>query len=380
MPTQFVIPRRAVLAAILVIGALLVGLALYIRLPRATIVVRPATHQRSISKDIILSNTAKEPDFVRYILPAKLVEVELVEEKKFTRSGSALKDDFARGTITLFNKQNDEQNLLPKTHMRHEPTGVFFLTDAPITIPPQKEVQVGVTAKEIGKIGNVAAGKFIVDKLPASLQTQVWGESKTAFSGGVSIEEPLSEKELSAAKEEVGKNALERARAQLSPAAGGAGLRDDLVTLSVEEEHSSAEVGSKATEFTISQKIKARGFVVDENDILSLTLLALRSSPAADEEFVSFVPGSFSLEIVRADPERGEVKVKGTLSGEFASKTAPTLYSAENLVGRSESEVKEYFAQFPAVGEVQVRLSPFWVTTVPARNGAAEIVVETTNK
>lgn len=375
MPIHFIIPRRALFASVLVVLLLVVGLTLYTRLPRAVITVYPATHQRTVSQDITLSSGAHEPDFVRFILPARVVEANLTESHPFARSGNATTEDFSRGTVTLFNKQDEEQRLLPKTHLRHEEEGVFFLTDTAVAIPPQGETQVSVTAKEKGPASDVVPGKFIVDKLPASVQTVVFGESTTPTSGGLATESPLTGDELAAAKETVQAKARARVRAELSSAAGGAGIRDDLMTVTVEEETVSAQPGSRAAEFSVSVKIAARAFVVDENDVLSLTLLALRSSPAADEEFVSYSPESFTLEIIRSDPERGEARVKGTLTGSFASKTGPTVLAADNLAGRSESEVKEYFAQFPAVGSVTVEFSPFWVTAVPARKDATEITI-----
>lgn len=373
MPVRLIIPSRTLLLT-LVLGAFLVGGALlYIRLPHAVITVYPKTHERTVSQDITLSGSSKEPDFVRFILPARIIEAGITETQTFSRSKGETVEDFAKGTIKLFNRQDEEQRLLPKTHMRHEASGVFFLTDAAVVVPPQSELMVPVTAKEKGPRGNVATGKFIVDKLPASLHEVVFGESTTPMNGGVATDTPLSEKELAAAKDTVQTKARERVHAELTTAAGGAGVREDLTHISVDEETVSAQPGSRAAEFSIAMRLTARAFVVDENDLLSLTLLALRSSPAADEEFVSYAPESFTLEIVRSDPEQSEARVKGTLTGDFASKTGPTVLATDNLAGRSEAEVKEYFTQFPAVGNVTVTFSPFWVKAVPTRKEATEI-------
>lgn len=375
MPLNFVVPRRTLLGSAVVLAVVIGGLILYIRLPHATITVQPAIQERTISQDITLSGNTAEPDFVRFVLPTRVVEAAATENQTFPRDSAATVEDFARGVVTLHNQQDEEQRLLPKSHLKHEASGIFFLTDTPAVIPPQGEITIAVTAKEKGATGNVAAGKFIVDKLPASVQGVVFAESTAAFSGGVATTEPITEEEVGHAKEAVRTKALERVRAELTSAAGGAGIREELLQTTTEEETVSADVGSHAAEFSVVVRLTARGFVVDENDLLSLTLLALRSSPSADEEFVSYTPESFSLEIVRADHERDEARVKGTLAGSFASKTGPTAFSQDNLVGRSESEVKDYFAQFPAVGEVTVDFFPFWVTTVPARKDATEITI-----
>ncbi|MEX0650340.1 MAG: baseplate J/gp47 family protein [Candidatus Andersenbacteria bacterium] len=378
MPVEVVLPVKT-LVLLLIAGITAVGGSLaYVYLPRATITLRPATSIKEAEQTIILSTAAKEPDFVRYILPAKLVEQEVTQKQLFQRSGSeaATTEDFARGIITLTNKQSEEQNLLPKTHLRHEANGVFFLTDAAVKIPPQSEVQVSITAKEKGSSGNVPAGSFIVDKLPTSLQTAVYGTSSQAFSGGLVTERALTEEEISAAKENILVAAKQQATGELTLKAGGAQIREDLITASVLSENISAEPGSRTTEYSIETTVRARGFVVDDKDMLSLTLLKLRSNIPSDEEFISYEPDSFQLSVDKADFERGEIRVIGKLTGLFARKISPSTLRAASIAGLSQKEAQTHFEQMPDVGTAEVRFWPFWVTTTPARPQAVEMMVE----
>ena len=376
MPTHFAIPRRTILATIVGIIIVLLVIFAIIRLPQATITIYPATYDRSVSQEITLSGSNRKPDFVRFILPAKFAEAEITESKTVARSAGQTFDDFAKGNVTMINKQSEEQRLLPKTHLRHEATGVFFLTDTAVTIPPESEIKVAVTAKEKGAVGNVAAGKLLVDKLPASVQQAVYAESAAPFSGGVAVDSPLAEAEINQAKAETLQKAREKARAELSTKAGGIAINDQLIAIDVRDENISAAPGSKSTEFTVTTKVAARGFFPDNNDVLSLTLLALRSSPKADEEFISYAPESFQMEIIRSDFERGEARIKGTLTGKFAQKTGPNIFNADNLAGRSQSEVQEYFKQFPSISRAEVALSPFWVRSVPARPEATKVIIQ----
>lgn len=376
MPTYLSVSRRTIAVVAVLLLLLAVAALAATRLPRATITVHPATHTRAVTQEITLSRHAPEPDFVRFILPAKVVEANASERQTFTRAGAATSEDFARGTLKLINKQDEEQRLLPKTHLRHEATGIFFLTDAATVIPPQSEITITATAKEKGAGGNVPTGKFIIDKLPSSLQNVIYAESATEFTGGVIIDTPLPAEELEQAKSTVQATARARVAGELTAAAGGATTREELTTISITEENTSADVGSRTPSFTVQVRVSARAFVADDNDLLSLTLLALRSSPRPDEEFTSYDPSSFKLEIVRVDLDRGEALVKGTLNGSFADKTSPTLFTADNLAGRTPAEVTEYFKQFPSVGTIEVAFAPFWVKTVPARPAATTIQIK----
>ena len=376
MATQFIIPRRTLIAVSVFVALLAVGGVAYVYLPKALITVTPKVNARDIEQEVILSSQAKEPDFKRFILPARIVEKEVQESTTIERAGASTKPDFAKGQVRLYNQQEEDQDLLPKTHLRHEASGVFFLTDTAVTIPANSEVSVSVTAKEQGDAGNVAPGKFIVDKLPSSLQQVVYGESKQQFTGGISTDTPITEAELNAAKADVQERARERAQGELTLAAGGANIRPDLVTVETLEETSTAQVGSGATSFSVSAKVRARAFVVDENNLLSLTLLALRTNLSEDEEFLEYDPRSFSISITGADFERGEARIVATLTGEFASKIGPSVLSTSNLAGLSQTEATEHFKQFPSVEAAEISLSPFWVRSVPARPGAIDIVIQ----
>ncbi len=369
---QIVMTRRSLLFLAVLLLIIMAGGLAYIYLPRAYIEIRPKLTSRTVSQEIILSSSASEPDFVRFILPAQMVHREAQEHKTFEREGGEKFDDFATGEIRLFNKQTSEQRLLPKTNLRHEESGIFFLTDTAATVPPQGETRVTVTAKEKGATGNVPAGRFIVDKLPVSLQQYVYGESEHSFDGGVAVKIPLSEKELAEAGEMVLKLARDRLGGEMTAEAGGARVRPDLTLYSDETVEASAAAGSRASQFTVTAKLTARAFLVDENDLLSLTLLTLRQSTGAEEEFVAYEPHSFSMEIERGDFERGEAVVRGSLTGSFASKVGPRVFGGGNLAGLTENEVREVLQQLAGV-EVSVKFWPFWVNTVPARKGAVEI-------
>src|SRR3989344_9311498 len=111
-------------------------------LPKATITVHPKVVPRQLSKEILLSAQASSPDYVRFTLPAAIVEKEIHVQKTFTQDSANTMPDFATGTVKLTNNQEEEQRLLPKTHLRHEASGVFFLTNDRVVIPPKSTATV----------------------------------------------------------------------------------------------------------------------------------------------------------------------------------------------------------------------------------------------
>lgn len=372
---DIIVPKRLVIFLVFLMALSVIASIAYVRLPRAVITVYPQLVPRTTSQVITLSAAAQSPDFKRFTLPATIVEAEVTEEVVRERGGSNVREDFAKGVVVLRNDQGDPQSLVAKSHLRHEETGVFFLTDSPVTIPPEGEVSVAVTAKEVGPKGNVAAGKFAVDRLPTSLQEVVYGESSSDFTGGIVSDTPITEEEVAAAKNEALTTAQQRAVGALTAKAGGAPLPPELVETTIASEDISAAVGSAATSFSVRVTLQAKGFVVDKNDLLSLTLLSLKAMQTEEEEFVSYEPESFTITTDRSDFSRGEARVEGTLTGLFSNKLGSRAFQSDNLAGLSAQEVRERFEELPAVEKAEVSFWPFWVNAIPAREAAVEISV-----
>jgi len=376
MAVALPLPRRLLVTAVIIMAGGLIALWAVTRLPHATITITPATREQTITQTIILSAAATEPDFRRLILPARVLDETVTLKQTVRREGGEATPAAARGVVTLHNEQDAEQPLLPKTHLRHAQTGTLFLTDRAVRLPVQGSLDVPVTAKQEGAAGNVVAGKFIIEKLPASLQPFVYGENSATFSGGEVYDTPITEEELKTTKERVEAEAKDKVNVALSTAAGGAQLRDELTSVTTEQWTVSVEPGSLASRYNVTLELRARAFIADENDLLSLTLLALRDGPNGEEELSEYDPSSFTVDFSRADFEWGEAQVTTSLTGTVSRKTEASLFDTRNLSGRSAGEVAEYFGQFDSVAEVRTELSPFWIATVPTRSDAIEIVVK----
>lgn len=365
------------LAAVSLTMLLVAAAISWFYLPRATIELRAAMTTKKVTQNISLSQSLSDPDFVHFGLPAQTINKTVEERKQIKRAGGKVSEEAAHGMVKLINDQDEEQPLLPQTNLRHEQAGVFFLTDNPVRIPARGSMTVNVTAKEIGASGNVPAGKFIVDKLPASLQQVVYGKSDTAFSGGEVSDSPITEEELAGVKQELQDSAQKRIQGEMTADAGGAVIRPDLMRSQIEDWQTSVTAGSRASSYEAFLRLKGQAFIVDDNALLGLMLLALRAAPKADEEFVAYDPESFQIKFLRADFDRGEAQVQGQLEGTFTQKTESAIFSKENLAGLGDAEVKEYFSKFSSIKDVQVKFWPFWVKAVPSSAKAVNIVMDT---
>lgn len=369
------LPSRGLLLIVILLFAGAGLLAASTLLPRASITIHPKTAERQVTKDILLIADSTAPDYVRFTLPAKIVEEEISATKTFENGDGAAIEDFAKGSITFTNTMEEEQRLLPKTHMRHVESGVQFLTDTPVVIPPKETLTVFVTAKEKGAQGDVPAGKFVIDKFSKGLQDAVYAESAQAFSGGQSTSSEITQEAVVQAQEAVLDQAKQDAIAKLTAKAGGAVIRPDLVNVEVISQNVSASAGSRALRYSASANVRARGFVVDSHNLVSLMTLALRASVTSDEEFVSYNPDSFSIAIAQTDWAKGQARISTSLTGTYAKKIGPGELANNNLPGLSKQEVTERFLASSNIGSVDVLFRPFWVTSVPSRKNQIDISV-----
>lgn len=366
MAIQVFLPKKSVFFIIVlcVIGG--VGIVLSTTLPHATIIVHPKVAQRNVSKDILLSSKSTTPDYIHYSLPAKIITQEATAQKTFTQSGDQISQGNSKGSVKFTNTQGTEQRLLPHTHLKYEPTGVMFLTDSPVIIPPKGTVDAPITAEGAGASGDVAPGKFLVDKFSPGLQKVVYADSTSQFSGGEVGAHSLSQQDIDAAKKQALDDATKQALDKIKQQAGGAEVRQDLLSVSTEHNDASAQAGSHAVSYTANAAVQAKEFIVDSHDIISLMTLALRADVAPDEEFISYDPASFSLTISQTDWNAGQAKISATLTGTYAKKIGTTELSENNLSGLSRQELSNHFTTFPSIGTVDIALWPFWVTSAPS--------------
>lgn len=374
-PVRVTLPGKSlVLVAVLLIGGALV-LAAVTLFPHAAITVHPKITTKQLTKDILLSSKTQTPDYVRFTLPATIVEEEITSSKSFENTGATSHEDFSKGSITFTNNQDQEQRLLPKTQMRHVDSGILFTTDTPVVIPPKGTLKVSVTAKEKGVKGDVPPGKFVVEKFQKSLQEAVPAQSTEVFSGGQSTDTPISQEAIDTAQRTVLEQAKQEALAKLTAKAGGAAIRPDLLTIEIESQSVSASAGSKALRYIAQAKVKARGFVVDTHDLISLMTLALRASVASDEEFLSYDVASFSLKIAQTDWTAGQARVTTSLTGKYSKKIGLNELNTENLSGLSQQEIINRFTASPGIGAVDVSFSPFWVRSAPSKESQIDIKI-----
>jgi hypothetical protein len=370
------------LAAALVIG----GVAAYLLLPAAAIVVTP--RQESVGPvevTVTADPEATRVDVAEGTVPADRRTYEVEASGTYPATGVRIEETTAGGTVRWTNCDPTDSYTIPAGTVVRTRGGIAFTTNEqaflPVAIleltPPALTCQdrdVGVEAADAGPAGNVDAGTITV--VPAGLNSNVIAVTNpAATSGGTRETFPqVTEADIETARADLATKLDAAFAAELaSPDAVPPGLTLFPETGDLGEpvyDDTTGLAGSEVAEFDLGATATGTAIAVDEEPVGQVAEATLRRSvdpgydlvagsvestigdPTVDGELVIFPASATAKQIRRLDPDELETEV----------------------LGLSEAEAIETLSVY---GDVEVELSPDWVTTVPSYSFRVDLTIAT---
>lgn len=252
----------AVIGAVLFV-AVSVGLSwLWWFYPKAkvTLFVKPQISEKEF--EVTLDSGVGEVDQSKMIVPAKVVEVILEQEKEGETTGIKVIGEKAKGEVIVYNRASTEKKLNAGTILISR-SDIKFSIEEGIVVASESagpdytripgKAKAAVTALVIGNEGNLAAGtEFTVDKYSA---TDLIARNENAFTEGSSREVKI-----------VGKSDQENLASV---------ILEELKLQATEKLKEKVPVGEVLVEGSITEKILEKKFdkeIQEETDRLKLTL------------------------------------------------------------------------------------------------------------
>jgi hypothetical protein len=364
---------RVFIAMIIVIAGSIAGIFYF---STTEVTVTPATLSVAVEDSFTATHSTGT-------LPYEIISAEKVASQSVKATGTKEVASFASGTITIYNTQASSQRLIATTRFA-TPAGLIFRIRTAVTIPGGTTANPGrvkatVYADKAGSSYNVGATKFMVPGLAGTpAGKQVYAESTSPMTGGMSGTIPVVDSALEKETRAVLMKALERdLRASISvqaqakegyvivPGSTSVVYQDLSPVLATDD---SAELRVQGTMIAIAfpnvalAKTIANSIVNSEykneplslSSVESLTLLATPSLPSKDAESFSF-----------------------TLSG-----TAPMVYAIDPtrisaaISGKSRLEAKTALENYPEVAQAVITVRPFWRRVVPEDPAEIKVLVE----
>lgn len=380
-------PRHVVLpiAGALVILALLVaGVAAYVVLPSATVVVTPRVETLGpVSFTVHADPAATAVDATNGVIPAQRLSFDLSATDTFSATGQRVEQAAATGSVRWTNCDPTASYRIPAGSVVRTRNGVRFTTTEPVFLPVAgingttldcQSNSAGIKAADPGPDGNVDANAITVP--PSTYNGNVIRVTNPApTTGGVKQTFPrIEKKDVDAAQ---------------------AALRKELSSQLDAKLGEPGAVAEGTTVFPATKKVSApepdvdpASLVGEEQDSFELTLTATGTVVAVDEAPLDDVAAARMRSSIRA----GNTLVDGSIHAEVGTPTVtgetvafPVQASASQVAnldpatlreavrGRSIEDARAALAPY---GSADITTWPSWVGSIPTLDQRLDVRVE----
>lgn len=301
-----------------------------------------------------------------------VVDKEFTEKMVVPASGSEKTEDYASGTITIYNNHNSQPLRLIKNTRFETPSGMVFRIRNSVVVPGKTGETAGsisttVFADQPGVDYNIGpVEKFTLPGLKTSapdMFPNIYARSTLAMSGGFVGERPIvAEKDLIAAQ----KTLKEKVTAAASAGATEGLSQEDFAFPQLMTLEFTDLAPEKSADGSVSVGQKAIAHIPVFEHSLFAKALATATSADAEEGIVGIPDKStFSVTLAGGDVTLGKpipFKVSGKATFVW---DVDIIKLAEALAGTEKASFQNLVETFPGVESAEAFVRPMWKSTFP---------------
>ncbi len=365
---------------------LVVGVYLFVKLPKASITIWPKVDTLSFKQTIIADKSVTLVDATKEVIPAQYFEASKTVTQDFPATGSGADGGLSSGTITIYNKFDPPQAFTFKagTHFMSD-SGKLFVAMQKIVIPAAKKsgskitpgsVQVQVQAVENGDNYNIAPSNFSIPGLKgADAYYSVYATSSTAMSGGYAGKvKKVTDDDIQGAKDVLVKKASADAMVAVKNQIPSDYVLLDNATSSITTDASTqTKTGAIADKFTYKVAVKISALAFKKSDVDKFAKSYINSQASVGKSILdSTYKMTYSASTV--DVSGG----KETLNLDFSSGVYQSIdVNAVSLsvLGKDENQIKQTINNNlnDQVSNIKVNFWPFWVKSAPDNQSSVSV-------
>jgi len=287
----------------------------------------------------------------------------------------------ATGVITVYNDYSTAIQPLVKGTRFETPDGKIFRTNYEIIVPGAKNVNgklipssidVGVTADQAGASYNIGpVAKFTIPGFKGTPRYNgFYGSSSKAMTGGFIGEIKVPTKnDIELAEASTTQALLSNSSSLLFSNIIPSGFKvlDGASTTTITKLVVTTSTDSQGN-FSVFVEVKYEAMAFKEDDINSL----LQS--IWQQKYPNTIAQNLNISYqnVQADFKNGKLSFSLTASAELVSNISAADVKNQ-ILGKSEQELKNIITNLPGVEKAEVSLWPFWVTSVPSQPSRVEV-------
>jgi hypothetical protein len=346
---------------------------------KATVTITARTNIVNLNQQLKLQKgTSLDAD--QAVVPFVSKEIKRSASTSFTATGKKDVGERAKGQVTL-SKQSQDATTIPAGTRLMTPGGLTYTTDSSVSVPASTfgpgcfptacagSVSVGVTAASAGARYNDASGEL--SGVPEDASAAFSGTTSGGTDKTITV---VSQADVNKAKADLAAEDSSKIKAEVKKQFDG-----NVISI---EESFAIEPGEPTSAPAVGQEATAQAKLTAETTYRMIGLARSDLKKVFDAYTKSQISGQTNQKIY----ESGDDNVKfSEFTGEGDSyairavavaQVGPNIDEAalaEQLKGKRSGEIQQQIEAVQGVEDVNVRLSPFWVTKAP--NNAKKIVI-----
>ena len=315
-----------------------------------------------------------------------MIQIEKTLEREFISTGRQQISDKAKGTVAIFNAYSSSPQTLVATTRFQSSDGKIFRIQKSIVVPGAKiedgkivsaSIDAEIVADEAGEEYNIGTADFTIPGFKGTPKySSFYAKSKTPVAGGFRGEAKVvtaddAENSRKAMIDEISDNLNSELRAK---APSELKLIPEAIKIQIIESVSIPAAGQRAEKFNYKARAKAFALLFSEKDLNKLLDGKIDEKLEAGRERM---PETRKIEYkdFKLFAERGTLEVN-LLVDETAVFSADKENLAQNLLGKNESEIRDYLSTQTAVESAKISFWPFWVKSVPKSSEKLKLTVQ----
>lgn len=355
--------------------------------PKATITLKAEATPISANFELNATDAAKTLDLEKGVIPSELEKSDLTREENVQATGQRNDGQKATGSVTIKNCTDNAVTIPAGTGV--STSGLAYITQQSASLDSgnfdgggncktsgSHTKTVNVTAQQGGAKYNIGAGQtFSVSGKPSG----VTGSNSSAFSGGTdAIVTVLSQQDADAVKAKItdqDKNQFVDKFKKDLDSAGFYAVQDSLKATDPAVTASPA-VGQAASTAKVTVKITYSVLVVKKDDLRKAVSEQLEKEIDKQRQKIGT---DDVLKDTTVTVQNQSSPTAATLTVSVDTTAVPIVDEAgikAQVMGKKAGEIKALLRDYPGINEVEVDMSPFWVSKAPKKAGKITIVLE----
>lgn len=349
-------------------------------LPKATIEIQTDAVNVDVTAPLTLSTTQKTLDVENNTLPAKYQQIPKTYTQTAATTGQKNSGNKASGNVVVTNCSQSDDITLP-AGTGFSANGNTYISQTSVTVPASSfkkgvcqndgKASVQVIAQSGGTAYNIPAGStFKIAYNTSSLSAT--GET---MSGGTdNIVQSVNQNDINNAKAKItvdDPNVKKDLANQLTKSGYYPITATYVATTPVVT--TSAKVGEVANTVTVTEQVTYSMYGVKKTDLQKVVAANVKSQIDTSKQSIlndGLAKANYNVESSSATGAQVTMTTTATVGPDLDTATIK-----QDAIGKKSGEVKSDLEGQPGVKSVTVKLSPFWVGTVPNKEDKITVII-----